>query len=342
MDSALDAVRRVVSGRLSGAISVSGGDPCRGPRPQAVVELAGRLLRCPVLAEAEKQRVRRTEGAFRRIASLLLTEVEPYRWTGKLTPLVEGERLWGVRSDYVREGESASAIELVASDERSPGVLELARGYATGRSWVSAGGPGESTIEARVAGAWLGELAEHRAVADFYGERRAERSGVPLIAHIYEGLAVLRALGAAEVVLRGFCLHPLVQGDEALRSSLGEGRLSSCDPEAVALALEYRSVANGFLSSMETHSGYDDPRAIRRSPLAEVDAMLIADKIQNAKDFGLYHRRSHPRASWLARYFDAWLVALEVPPAQARRLTSLVTAPLVRVETPEQTSESSV
>ncbi len=302
---------------------------------------AGRLLRCPVLAEAEIEEVRRTEGAFRRIASLLLTEAEPYRWTGKLTPLVEGGRLWGVRSDYVRAGEFASAIEIVASDGRSAGVLDRARGYARGRSWVSAG-PGESTIEARVAGAWLGEVAEYRAVADLYGERRAERSGVPLIAHIHEGLALLRALGADEVVLRSFCLHPLVQGDEALRSSLRERRLSACDPEAVALALEYRSVANGFLSWMETHPGYEDPREIRRSPLAEVDAMLIADKIQNAKDFGLYHRRSHPRAAWLARYFDAWLAALEVSPEQARRLTSLVTAPLVRVEAPEQTSESSV
>ena len=262
-----------------------------------------------------------------------------------MVPLTERLQLWAVRSDYVRGDAVVSGLELVAEADQ----LAAARGRAlrymaakgaegSAERWVAARGRELPGVEMRVAGAWLESIAEYRAVAELYGEGRAARSGVRLIEHVHEGLAVLRALGAGDAVLRAFCLHPLVQADEALRASMSGARLANADPEAVALALEYRSVANAFLSPMETHPGYDNPQAIRRSPLAEVDAMLIADKIQNAKDFGLYHRRSHPRAAWLARYFDSWLAALEVAPAQARELTSLVTAPTVRVMPAEQTA----
>lgn len=274
-----------------------------------------------------------------------MTEPEPLRWAGALVPLMDGPEVWAVRSDYVRGEEVVSGIELVAEAEqlaeaRGRALRYMAAKGAKGR-WVAARERALPEAEMRVAGSWLEPVPEYRAVAELYGEGRAARSGVRLIEHVHEGLAVLRALGAGEVVLRAFCLHPLVQADEALRVTMSGARLASADPEAVALALEYRSVANGFLSPMETHPGYDNPQAIRRSPLAEVDAMLIADKIQNAKDFGLYHRRSHPRAAWLARYFDSWLAALEVAPAQARELTSLVTAPTVRVMPAEQTAPAS-
>ena len=271
-----------------------------------------------------------------------MTEPDPLRWTGALVPLTEGLDVWAVRSDYVRGEEVVSGIELVAEADQLTEAQGRALRYmaATGR-WVAARERALPGAEMRVAGAWLESVAEYRAVAELYGDGRAARSGVRLIEHVHEGLAVLRALGAGEVVLRAFCLHPLVQADEALRATMSGARLASADPEAVALALEYRSVANAFLSPMETHPGYDNPQAIRRSPLAEVDAMLIADKIQNAKDFGLYHRRSHPRAAWLARYFDSWLAALEVAPAQAREWTSLITAPTVRVMPAEPTSAAS-
>jgi hypothetical protein len=263
-----------------------------------------------------------------------------------LVPLTEGLQLWAVRSDYVRGDEVVSGLELVAEADQLAAARGRALRYMAGAEgsaerWVAARGRALPGAEMRVAGAWLESVAEYRAVAELYGDGRAARSGVRLIEHVHEGLAVLRALGAGEVVLRAFCLHPLVQADEALRATMSGARLASADPEAVALALEYRSVANAFLSPMETHPGYDNPLAIRRSPLAEVDAMLIADKIQNAKDFGLYHRRSHPRAAWLARYFDSWLAALEVAPAQAREWTSLITAPTVRVMPAEQTSPAS-
>jgi len=81
-----------------------------------------------------------------------------------------------------------------------------------------------------------------------------------------------------------------------------------------------RLLANAFLSPNESHPGYDDPGRIVRSPLPEVNTMLVADKLQNYKDFLRYHRAGHPRADRLERYFQAWLTALGVDPALVERL----------------------
>jgi hypothetical protein len=45
------------------------------------------------------------------------------------------------------------------------------------------------------------------------------------------------------------------------------------------------------------------------SPVRE---MLIADKIQNRKDFELYHKDTHPRAKELTEYFNEWMKILDI------------------------------
>ena len=158
------------------------------------------------------------------------------------------------------------------------------------------------------------DTPEYRLIAGAYAARAARRSRVRYIRHIDEGLAVLAALPSSEFAMRAFALHPLVQSDADLAvhfDRLVDAR-SRLHPRTVALALEYRSVANAFLSPMEDHAGYHDPAAIRLSPLEEVNDMLVADKVQNYKDFVIHHRASHPRASWLERYFRAWLERLGV------------------------------
>lgn len=146
---------------------------------------------------------------------------------------------------------------------------------------------------------------EYKLIEKHYEGKRARRSGVPLINHINEGLIVLAEIGSSVDAMRAFCLHPLVQSDEALTENYYISKYVS--PYNMMLVMEYRSVANDFLSDrvLEVNSP-------RLSPLIEVNQMLIADKVQNYKDFVRYHKSTHPRSTELELYFSKWLMALGV------------------------------
>jgi len=149
---------------------------------------------------------------------------------------------------------------------------------------------------------------EYAAIAAYYGTRTAQRSGVPLIQHIDEGLFVLDRIGASDAAKRAYCLHPLLQADAEL--AVNHQRLAEFtdDTYVVMLAIEYRNIANATLSTREIKAAAD----IALSPIPEVNAMLVADKIQNYKDFILHHRATHPRSDALDRYFRRWLERLGV------------------------------
>jgi len=66
-------------------------------------------------------------------------------------------------------------------------------------------------------------------------------------------------------------------------------------------------VANEYLSD-KVNTG----QKIRLSPLYEVNDMLVADKVQNKKDFMTYHYGTHDRSNELNQYFNEWLTALTV------------------------------
>jgi hypothetical protein len=151
-----------------------------------------------------------------------------------------------------------------------------------------------------------------------YGNKRAKRSGVFLMNHIDEGLFILEYIGASEAAKRAYCLHPLVQTDEDLVKNLNYmANEWKCDTYELALALEYRNAANAWLSDrvwmedgLMPHPVYEYPPKL--SPLKEVNDMLIADKVQNYKDFIIYHRGTHPRSDQLDTYFQEWLKVLGV------------------------------
>ncbi len=67
--------------------------------------------------------------------------------------------------------------------------------------------------------------------------------------------------------------------------------------------MEYRNIANQYLSQREIKS-LDE---INLSPLEFVNLAIRADKIQNYKDFILYHKETHPRSKELNLYFNNWL-----------------------------------
>ena len=148
---------------------------------------------------------------------------------------------------------------------------------------------------------------EDQIISNFYGNKIANRSGVRLMNHIDEGLRILEKIGASEIAKRAYCLHPILQSDKEISENYN--LLKNIDNQVVIALVEYRSVANEYLSRKKINS-IDD---IRLSPLSDVNDMLIADKVQNKKDFELYHKRKHERSDELTKYFDNWLKRLGVP-----------------------------
>lgn len=151
------------------------------------------------------------------------------------------------------------------------------------------------------------DTVEYLLIKDHYGDRCAQRSRAPLINHIDEGLMILQSRNASNTACRAFCLHPLVQGDQDLLENWQKVSTES-NKAALLLTMEYRNIANQYLSRRSISSLED----IVLSPLHDVNEMLVADKIQNYKDFLLYHKDTHPRAKELDTYFNNWLKRLGI------------------------------
>ena len=151
-------------------------------------------------------------------------------------------------------------------------------------------------------------------ICKLYGDDTAS-SGVPFINHIDDGVVILIARHAEAKTIAAYMLHPLFQSDESLVSSLH--LVDRMDHKVMALVMEYRNKANAWLS--------DNPDAERPTlPLHEVKEMLVADKVQNRKDFMSHHRGTHPNSEQLERYFDAWLEHLGVDKLTCLSLERLI------------------
>lgn len=162
------------------------------------------------------------------------------------------------------------------------------------------------------------ERKAYQLIRESYGTRTTERSKVPLINHIDEGLIILNELNAGSGALDAYCLHPLIQHDRDLEAHY-RTVVENIDSFTVMLAMEYRSIANEHLSLS------DPTKEIRLSPLHQVTQMLIADKVQNRKDFELYHKGTHPRSKELDLYFARWLNRLNVSEEFYQHLCLLMT-----------------
>lgn len=143
-------------------------------------------------------------------------------------------------------------------------------------------------------------------ISEYYGDQKTNRSDIHFMNHIDEGLYILNKLNVSTNVKDAYCLHPVLQNDNDLLKCVD--LLEHIDTRVIINAMEYRSVANEYLSNRTI----TELSEIRLSPLKDVNDMLIADKIQNYKDFELYHKDTHPRSKELTQYFENWLLRLNI------------------------------
>lgn len=148
----------------------------------------------------------------------------------------------------------------------------------------------------------MNQPPEYLIIKGYYAEQRAKRSNVLLMAHIEEGLAILDCLGSSSLAKKAFCLHPIVQNDIDIDLTWSE---------AYPLADDYRNAANHYLCRPETdwiktvgdlHKHFEGFNFTR-----DLNDMLLADKIQNRKDFRMYHLGKHERSDELEAYFNLWI-----------------------------------
>lgn len=157
---------------------------------------------------------------------------------------------------------------------------------------------------------------EYFYISKAYGEKKAKRSGLPLMNHIDEGLDILNILNSSDEAKRAFCIHPIFQSETMI--DYRSDYLSMIGDEDFVvgeLARKYSVLANSFLCRPHTDSWGKD-EILKQLANAnggeyilspEISDMLLTDKTQNYKDFILYHYGSHERSSELFNYFHLWI-----------------------------------
>ena len=146
------------------------------------------------------------------------------------------------------------------------------------------------------------ETTEYCLIKDYYRNNTTLRSGVKLINHIDEGLEIMIKAGASIDAMLAYCLHPLLQSDEDFNKNINMD-FTGVSYKSIVLCVEYRRVANSYLST-----GHKDDFVGFTND--DIYFMLFADKMQNSKDFKLYHRDTHPRSKELSEYFQNWQILL--------------------------------
>lgn len=152
----------------------------------------------------------------------------------------------------------------------------------------------------------------HQSVYVLASQRGAScprRTGVMFMHHIDEGLAVLRSLDASGQAKRAWCLHPLLQADADLQAALPRLATLTEDPYVLVLAMEYRRLANAYLSHREITSISERDLGV----LPEVVNMLHADKVQTTRTSSRTTRRRIRDATHSIATFGTGWPALRSP-----------------------------
>src|SRR6266404_3441979 len=101
----------------------------------------------------------------------------------------------------------------------------------------------------------LKERRAYQLIERQYEGKIARRSGVPYLNHINEGIFLLcRRFGFQPDLIDAYCLHPLFQSDRSLAkvmATAGHPALADSSGRVLVLAMEYRRVANSYISTMK-------------------------------------------------------------------------------------------
>ena len=144
------------------------------------------------------------------------------------------------------------------------------------------------------------DTAEYKAIQQVYGERKAVRSKVPYMNHIDEGCAIIEHYFQDELMQRAFCLHPIYQVPEFKAIADRLGVLRGLSKTVKFFADDYGFIANQYLAK---HPLQTNPSRVNYGQSEGLRRMLVGDKIQNYKDFVLYHFDTHENGEKLNNYF---------------------------------------
>lgn len=151
-------------------------------------------------------------------------------------------------------------------------------------------------------------------ISKYLGDEVTWKSKKFKMDHIDEGLAIMEIRNASKYAKSAFCLHPMMQDDCDLRKHRSGKGLSLPDsmvPMRVLInVMDFRSVANEYKLFSYPRKKIKSVYDIRKSPLKDVDEMLIADKVQDRKDFEVYGVYGDEKDH--AEYFKNWLERLDI------------------------------
>jgi hypothetical protein len=147
-------------------------------------------------------------------------------------------------------------------------------------------------------------LFAYNLIAKYYSDTKAKRSGLYYINHIEEGIYILEKIGADSDTISAWCIHPMMQSDDDFKNFYENNLFKNIPSNILLLGAEYRNIANAHLSRHYK-------KIPKLSSITQVNEMLIADKIQNKKDFECYVRHAD-NAQRLCEYFDEWFCALNI------------------------------
>lgn len=154
-------------------------------------------------------------------------------------------------------------------------------------------------------------------ISGYYGDKKSKRSNIYYMNHIDEGIALaIRYFKYGQDVIDSYCLHPLIQMDLDLtiNQQMDFGNITK-------YVYEYRNIANQYLRGRKINNKFD----IKLSPIEVVNQMLTLDKVQNYKDFIVYHKETHPKSAELEEYFNNWLDRLLVDKKTYEEAVSYIT-----------------